>query len=234
LFLSGLSTSTRSFGSWVGHQPVSPQSPMGGSPLPLSHPGLSEGHLPSTPVWWVNPDTLSSTGHQPPLSPTGGSPLPPLLHPGPSEGGLPSMPVWWVGHQPVSPQGLTGGSPLPPSSLPSSEGGLPSTPVWWVNPDTLSSTGHQPVPPQSPTGGSPPSPLLWLTQDRQRAVCRAEYTRPVCEPRHIVVNMASHRALLHRVWSPRQTKFWTTYRPSFGSGTVNSAQKDPRSTNIPT
>ncbi|KAN0113922.1 hypothetical protein V8E52_007230 [Russula decolorans] len=59
-------------------------------PLPYpSQPGPSEDRF--LPGFSVNPNILSSTGHQPmpPQSPTGGSPLP---HPGPSEGRFPSPP----------------------------------------------------------------------------------------------------------------------------------------------
>jgi hypothetical protein len=75
--------------SSTGHQhwQTPPQSPTGGSPLPLSpHPGLSDEHPPGSPAAMAK-GTSSSTGHQytPEQSPTGGSPLPPSPHPGLSD-----------------------------------------------------------------------------------------------------------------------------------------------------
>lgn len=52
----------------TGQQLTPPHSPTGGSPLhPLMIPGSSEDRIPSPPGWPGDPDTLSSTGHQPTL-----------------------------------------------------------------------------------------------------------------------------------------------------------------------
>ena len=108
--------------------------PLGGliplPPLRPPRPPLHTGPSDVESARPVNPDTLSSTSHQPalPQRPTSGTPLP---DPGPSEDHLPSLPG-------------------------SSEGHLPSPPGSSVNP---LSTGHQPTPPQSPTTSSPQPPL---------------------------------------------------------------------------
>jgi hypothetical protein len=119
--------------------PLRPLRPLGGliplPPLPplrpLPRPGPSEVES-SRPA--VNPDTLSSTGHQPapPQRPTGGSPPPPLPDPGPSEDRLPSPPGSSVNpgtlsstvHQTTPPHSPTSGSPLLDPGP--SEGRLPS------------------------------------------------------------------------------------------------------------
>ena len=91
-----------------------------GTPPPsphLSQLGPLEDRFP--PGFSVNPDTLSSTGHQPtpPQSPTGGSPLSPLRlpHRGPSEDRFPGMPGWSV-NSGTSSTGSTGIQPTPPQS----------------------------------------------------------------------------------------------------------------------
>ena len=102
--------------------------------------------------------------------------------------------------------GSTGGSPLPPLPHPGpSEDRSPSPPGFSVNPDTLSSTGHQPTPPQSPTGSSPGS-----SEDRSPS--------PPGGPDEFLDDLLKGKIK----------------RRISGSGTVNSAQRYPRSTNIPT
>ena len=111
--------------------PTSHTSPTGGSPPPLPHPGPLEYYLPSPPRQSVNPDTLSSTVHQPtpPHSPAG-SLLLNLVNPDRS----PS-----TGRQPVPPHSPAGAPPL----------------LHPVNPDRSPSTSHQPAPPHSPAGAPP-------------------------------------------------------------------------------
>jgi hypothetical protein len=197
--------------NWPNYAPSNPGSPRGshpgrtgGSPLPLPHPGPSEDRLPSTPDWPVNSGSLSSTGHQP-------TPL----------------------------QSPAGGSPLPPlPHLGPSEDRLPSTPGWSVNFGTLSSTSHQPTPPQNPAGGSP-LPLPGPSEDRfpsanpdtlsptgnqpipPQSPSRDPATRPPPSPEPLPDDGFLDKLLKGKI--KRRI-----------SGSVNSAQRDPRSTNIPT
>jgi hypothetical protein len=159
--------------SSTGHQhwQTPPQSPTGGSPLPLSpHPGLSDEHPPGSPAAMAK-GTSSSTGHQytPEQSPTGGSPLPPSPHPGLSDEHPPGSPAAMAkgtssstGHQYTPEQSPTGGSPLPPSPHPGlSDDHTPGSSAAMAV-GTLSSTGRKTTPPQSPGVDSgahpPPSP----------------------------------------------------------------------------
>ncbi len=186
--------------------------PNPGSPTaPSASPRTSMDHFPIQPGWLVNLGTLSSTSHQPtpPQSPTGGSPLPPLPHPGPSEDRFPSTP------------GLS------------------------VNPDTLPSTDHQSKPPHSPTGGFPLPPLPhpglsegrfpstpgWSVNPDTLPSTSHQPTPPQSPPVTRPPPPPSPEPSLDFLDKLLKGKI---RRRISGSGTVNSAQMDPRSTNIPT
>ena len=125
----------------------------------------------------------------------------------------PSSPGSSTGYQPTPPQSPTGGSPLPPLPRPGpSEVRFPGPPGFSANPDTLSSTNHQPTPPQSPTVSSPLPPL----------------PHPGPSADHFPSPPDSPNRFLNDLF---KGKF---KRRISGSGTLNSAQRHPRSSNIPT
>ena len=105
------------------------------------HPDPTNDSPPPPPLdISINPDTLSSTGHQPtpPQSPDGDIPSPPPAPPQSSDGNIPLPPP-----TPPHPGQLAG---LPEDRFPS------TTPGWPVDPDsdTLSSTGSSPGSPRPP------------------------------------------------------------------------------------
>jgi hypothetical protein len=148
-----------------------------------------------------------STGSHP--GPTGGSPLPPLPRPGPSEVRFPSSPGFSGNPDTMS---STGHQLTPPQS-PTGDSPLPlphpgpskgrfPSPPGFSVNPDMSSTGHQPTPPQSPTGDSPLPPL--------------PHPGPSGSPHGYLDDVLKDKIK----------------RRISGSGAMDSAQRDPRSTNI--
>ena len=130
-----------------------------GSRLP--HPGTSEGGS-------VNPETLTSTGSQPPLLSPPQNPGQEVTRP-PRPGPLPVLDEYWNALSKGS-----GSSQLHPGP---SEGSLPSPPGGSVNPDTLPSTGSQP-----PSLSPPQNPGQEVTRPRSTMTALASARRvwPIC------------------------------------------------------
>ena len=246
--------------SSTGHQPMPLQSPTGGSPLPHPLAGPSDDRFPSPPRFSANTDTLPSTdlwsqimqqveeehhtyadGPPPslnsPVSLPGSDYVPPHLE-------SPTGPRLSVGSMSLAGSPSPRPPPLPYPSQPGpSEGRF--LPGFSVNPDdsdTLS-TGHKPIPPQSPTGGSPlphPGPSEVHFSNPPGFSVNPD-TLP-STGKQLTSQSPGLDQEMHYLLYPEHfpTELWDKLlkgkirRRISGPSTVNSAQRDPRSTNIST